>query len=1316
MKKCVVLIGCLLTWLLLSMGAVAQTNPTGSLTGVVTDPSGSSIPGAAVVVTSETTHRTYNIQSDISGRFALPNLSPDQYDVTISHAGFTTGSYKAVAIQVGQVYNINAKLKVGEATQTVEVNAGQQILETQSTTIANQVTGKQITEIPISSRNAQDLAIYLPAMQTTGSPRNSQFDGLPPGAVNMTFDGINSQDNLLKSTTGSSYFSTEQPRIDDVQEFSISTAATDASASGEGAVQVAIVSKKGTNSFHGGGWEYLRNDALNANSYFNNINGLPRQRLRLNEFGYKIGGYIIKNKLFFFTDLDAWQNPQGQLRSRNILTPAAAAGQYTYTPTSMPTGTLPAWVTCSAAAGTCTADLFKMMSDPNGGNGKFTSVEDSIEAKIWQEVQGATTAPGVTLGAAPGLDQQQINFNAQAASHRYYPDVRLDYNINQSNSLEFDYHYAHYFDGPDILNNVDATYPVAPFNTNVGSQISNRNLMALAWRTQITSNMSNELRVGGQSAPLWFSAGQTDSIYPTLQTDTGTLLMRPSAPSLVSRNPFANFAPGSRNTALGQLNETLTWLHGNHAMSMGGTFTDVRLKDDNAGEQVAPVTLGLNSDDPAIAEFTAANLPGMGSNDLSLAENLYGTLAGHVQKFSQTINVNPITRAFQANYNSFDQISQREFSTFFSDSWHVSPSLTFNYGLRWEWEGTPVDDLNIYALPVGGAAGVFGVSGEGNLFQPGTTPGAVTSFINDKGQTFYKADKNDYAPSVGLAWTPSASGGVLGKLFGQNGTSVIRAGYSIAYDREGLSAFTNYAPTNPGIVNGQFLQETAAGGVTPGSGLFNAGSILLQNQNLAGQGAAFDLTNPNGTPYVFGTPFGINTNAGDQVNAYDPALAQPLIQSWSIGFQRQLDPNDAIEFDYIGNHGTREWAQVNVDESNIFESGFLTAFNAAVGNLKACNAVAACAKKPSFGNQGLSGQVNIPLLTAAFTGSATGSQADPNFSNGTFISMLNNGQAGAFANQFNTQQTLFFWQNLVTAGMADNLIEANPEASGGAFLATDLNQSTYNAFVAQWRRRLANNLQFNASYAYSHSFGTGDVMSLRNYGSYKAPSPSDLRNVFKVQSHFDLPFGPGHRWTTGNGWINTAIGGWSWDNITRWQSGNVFELVGGNNGANFSGETVNGNVDGVQLNGISTGQLQSLAGVSQQTNSAGKGTVFYAPNALLGSGQRFSNSAILGPCTTAGQFCQQPYLYGPGFFRADWSLQKATKLREGLNLTLRADFLDAFNNINFSTPAAGRGGYPANVADVTSSSFMRINSAYSDFTSTQDPGGRFIQLQARIDF
>ncbi|MGH9394052.1 MAG: carboxypeptidase-like regulatory domain-containing protein, partial [Terriglobales bacterium] len=159
--KCVVRTLVCFAFALAGLGslAVSQTNPTGSLTGVVTDPSGASIPGAAISVTETATHRVFNVQSDASGRFVLANLSPDSYEVAVSHAGFQSGAYHSVVIEVGQTYTLKAQLKVGQASQTVEVQAGQQVIETESTQISGQVTGQQVTQIPIASRNAQDLAI-----------------------------------------------------------------------------------------------------------------------------------------------------------------------------------------------------------------------------------------------------------------------------------------------------------------------------------------------------------------------------------------------------------------------------------------------------------------------------------------------------------------------------------------------------------------------------------------------------------------------------------------------------------------------------------------------------------------------------------------------------------------------------------------------------------------------------------------------------------------------------------------------------------------------------------------------------------------------------------------------------------------------------------------------------------------------------------------------------------------------------------------------------------------------------------------------------
>ncbi|HWG36205.1 MAG TPA: carboxypeptidase-like regulatory domain-containing protein, partial [Terriglobales bacterium] len=154
MKKCVVSAFSFFFLCFLSLGLTAQVNPTGSLTGVVTDPSGASIPGATITATDPATKAVLTVQSDVNGRFVLSNLSPDSYDVVVTHTGFQSGAFHAVVIQVGQTYTLKAELKVGQSSQTVEVQAGQQVLETESTQISGQVTGQQVTQIPIASRNA----------------------------------------------------------------------------------------------------------------------------------------------------------------------------------------------------------------------------------------------------------------------------------------------------------------------------------------------------------------------------------------------------------------------------------------------------------------------------------------------------------------------------------------------------------------------------------------------------------------------------------------------------------------------------------------------------------------------------------------------------------------------------------------------------------------------------------------------------------------------------------------------------------------------------------------------------------------------------------------------------------------------------------------------------------------------------------------------------------------------------------------------------------------------------------------------------------
>ncbi len=328
MKRVVSLLCLAALCLFMGFSAMAQSE-NGSIIGTVLDADGKAVVGATITVTDATTGTALPaVKTTDGGKFAINDLPPGHYKVTVTMANFKTAVQDDVEVIMHRTHELPIKLEVGQTTVNVEVNIGQQNLETQNTSTQATISGRSITNLPLNSRSALLLAVLDPGAQSVGGPRNSTFEGLPKGAINITFDGINAQDNLLKSSDG--FFAINDPRIDDIEEFGITTSGNDPSKNGQGAVQMSYVSKRGGNAFHGGVWEYNRNTDFNSNYYFSNATGVPRQIVQLNDFGYKVGGPIFKDKLFFFTDFDFFQFPQGLTRSRTIWNAAAAAGNFKY--------------------------------------------------------------------------------------------------------------------------------------------------------------------------------------------------------------------------------------------------------------------------------------------------------------------------------------------------------------------------------------------------------------------------------------------------------------------------------------------------------------------------------------------------------------------------------------------------------------------------------------------------------------------------------------------------------------------------------------------------------------------------------------------------------------------------------------------------------------------------------------------------------------------------------------------------------------------------------------------------------------------------
>jgi len=439
----------------------------------------------------------------------------------------------------------------------------------------------------------------------------------------------------------------------------------------------------------------------------------------------------------------------------------------------------------------------------------------------------------------------------------------------------------------------------------------------------------------------------------------------------------------------------------------------------------------------------------------------------------------------------------------------------------------------------------------------------------------------------------------------------------------------------------------------------------------------------------------------------------------------------------------------NINEVNIFENGFLNEFNNANTDLGICQANAVACKAAqgaagvaaskqtanSFADWGLPGQVALPVLSAAFTGTKTPTNAQlagivPNtsstlvaseFSNSTFLTELAAQGAGSFANSLGTGGTGFgvFTANMVNGGFPQNYFIVNPAASSGAFAYTNAYQSTFNALVVDLRHRPTHGLQFDVNYVFSKSLTNYNANSsivnssfttLRNLNYTKGPAPFQAAHQIKGQLVYQLPFGAGHKWSSSSGLVNRIIGGWEVDDVTRFQTGQPVLVTSGVSG----GGTFNNNNAGINLVGLTRQQIQSMF-VTNKT--ALPGAVTYLPTSLL-SGNN-ANTAIFQPCAVAGALCGRPFFTGPSFFRTDLSVVKTTKITERVNFEMRAELLNAFNDADFYW-ACGVATSPCTIT-TASTRFGQMgststNGAYSDINTTQDPGGRIVQLVGRINF
>ncbi len=1250
-----------------SLSAAAQIN-TSTLDGTITDPQGALVAKAAVTVVNTQTSQKFNTLSDDKGHWAIPSLPTSTYSVTVKSPGFKTATEKDIKMDAGIPATVNLRLEVGAVADTVEVTGGAEVVESTSATVASSITGRQVSDLPTPSRNATDLVVTLPGTQTPAGPRNTTFDGLPQATVNMTLDGVNIQDNTNKNGSGGAFYPLVYPRTDAIEEVSVTSAASGAESLGEGAIQVKFVTKSGTNFWHFGGFWQERNTFFNANTYFNNIDGLSRDRILLHQAGAHIGGPILKNKVFIFFNYEVFRFPQSWNEAQDkgaqltVLTDSARNGLFTYKDSS---GTVRS------------VNLYSIA----GANG-YRSTPDPIIASTLSQIAQATTGGAITSRVtANDYNRNYFNFLAPGEQKIDFANGKLDYVINSKHHWEAVGGANPYRLFPDGINGVIPVFPGS--GTILGSSVdagqregfwSGSTALRSAW----SSHWTSEIRFGLSSGNVLFSNGITPNLFSQWNG------YAPNMAGYVTV-PYNASTYSRRNDPVKQLNGTASWVHGSHLVNMGGTYSRINEWAQSYSTQVIPrVLFGVQSNDPILSVFTSANFPGAAASDLNNAESLYALLTGRVSSITRSSVLSDATHTYGAN-GTVTRLRQQEFGIFVQDSWKLTPHLTLNYGLRLENQ-YPFQSLNgTYTRPT--YAGLYGISGVGNLFQPGASSGSVPVLTPVTSDTSGYSPTHFFAPTAGVAYMLPKMDGILGRVFGRNGDSVVRGGFAIASVREQL--------TMPWSNNQGVSINTSVDPISANTAAFGpAGSVQFSSGTLPSVSIASTPTYP------------LAVLPGNTINDYNPNIKSRYVASWNLGWQRPIAKDTVVETRYVGNRSARSWATLNLNEVNIVENGFLTQFQAAQNNLAIANGVTVgqlaslnTLKSTNFFNQGLPGQQNVPIISTALAGS----------SNSTLANLVAQGQAGGLANTVAT--TVADMTRLTSAGYPANLFQVNPATGGSAAnLTTNQGGSSYNSLQIELRRRFSKGLLIGASYGWSHSLSLGNILSLRDMTGITYPSAFDQRHTLKANWVYELPFGPGRQMLSGvgNPLARKVIEGWQVAGIMRLQSGTPSELLSGRT-------TFNTTDGGVVLHNITTSQLQSLMSVSKQ----GNGIVEYLPQSLITNTlaafqlipQAVDTSApYIGPANTAGQFGNQIFLYGPWFQTWDVSLVKRVKFREKHTIEFRVQALNLFNHPNFFLVANGSGNITINNA------FGQTRNAYNDINATNQAGARTMDFLLRYTF
>jgi Carboxypeptidase regulatory-like domain len=1328
---------CLAAFVLGVLGACLPmwAQNVGSLRGTVTDKTGAAVPDAIVIVTDLATNALRTTKTDNTGTFGFAQVSPATYKVEVAKDGFKKWVEARVTVLVATPTTLEVRLELGTMNQQVIVeSAAEPALNTQDATVGNPFAEDEVKSLPFLARNVVNLLTLQPGVVTTGNsntdqlamgsietldPRDGAVDGVRGNQTNITVDGIDANDWQNQAA-----FTSALPiTLDSVQEFRVTTTNANATDGIVGGAQVALVTKGGTNDFHGNLRWYYRTSGPSSNDFFNNEPpGIPRGKDQRNIGGGSLGGPIKKKRAFFFVDNeDRREVVSAPAPTRNVPTNTLKDGVLVYQ---------------CADAGACPASTVTGLSGQTyqiaAGNFGLPPTSNTGASVLSLDPQGKGVNPAMIpymalfpagnlpeAGFDGGLSFSGFNFNSALPTKGNLYTARVDYNLTQDGRQSI------FVRGSLEGLSTGLLTPQFPGQPSASTLLNNSRGIAVNYNAQLSSTLINSLRYGLTRIGVNLSGASGDSFDVRSFSD------------IIDFGARADL----RVVPVHQVSDDVTWTRGKHTLSFGAGLYFVRNRNANAINSFPAFDANngfcINLCSDSLPNGTNAPLP----NNPTAYIRAFMMLTGSITQVNATFFATPQGQFLPAGSLEKRDFAENLFEPYVQDSWKVRSNLTVTLGLRYGYETPPWEVNGFQVAPTINIMQYF-IQREKNM-EAGISSSAspllswgLAGKGNHDAPSWFYPNYLDFAPRLALAYSPNFDNDWARKLFGNANESVIRLGAGIFYDRVGqalaVDADQNGSPgTATALIDGsqQFSLATAP-----------RFSGTCSSTGCTGLPAAAEPFFAPPTSASF--PFTPVANASNLGFAVDPNLQTPYTIHLTASFQRQLPKGVVLDIAYVGTLGRRllgkaDFAQYLDLTDPASKTDLFTAYRQVAKLAQASPSSSGAAIDPTNFAQLATIQPvqyftdllpNMPKFDAATLcnpSAANFAACQAGYSALTptqaFYAFTTIKSGAVFGGAASWSCALFALDTAPFPGGPPTPWNATLDPTNSGFVLfpqqfaqldawTNFANSNYNSVQVTLKKTVpygsfAFNYVFSKSIDNASAAENGDLLS-PNVSNGTAngliQNPFDLRlnravSDFNLKHNFtgsaviDLPFGRGHRWGgESSWWMNALIGGWEVTSAMRWHSGFPQSPSNGFNfPTNFFLTT-----DGQLLAPLKTSVTRNVGKVDSNGNAV-------LPNLFSNPAAALADITF----TLPGLPGSRNVLTGPAYASLDMGINKSFRVTEHQRLQIRVTAFNVFNSVNFS--------------DNTLSLDPTSPATFGQFTGTASQGqafGRQVEFAVRYDF